>query len=176
MTNVTGTAASLTAGTVTTNANLTGDVTSSGNATTFGTSKTLVTPTIAQINNSSAPGVKLQLRTQTDDSNSIASATTAGLIVQYGWGQIVGNATTNLTDTVTFPTAFTTIMGFTVCHVGGKTGSAATSITDLNVSASTTAYAAAGVLTTTTAGVTLSRGTSYGATSYYGYTWIAWGV
>lgn len=34
-TNLTGTAASLTAGTVTTNANLTGDITSSGNATTF---------------------------------------------------------------------------------------------------------------------------------------------
>ncbi|SER52566.1 beta strand repeat-containing protein, partial [Flavobacterium frigoris] len=38
-TNITGTAAGLTAGNVTTNANLTGDVTSSGNATTIGASK-----------------------------------------------------------------------------------------------------------------------------------------
>lgn len=38
-TNFTGTAASMTAGTVTTNANLTGDVTSSGNATTIGAAK-----------------------------------------------------------------------------------------------------------------------------------------
>lgn len=38
-TNISGTAASLTAGTVTTNANLTGDVTSSGNATTIGAGK-----------------------------------------------------------------------------------------------------------------------------------------
>jgi hypothetical protein len=40
-TNCSGTAASLTAGNVTTNANLTGDVTSSGNATTFGVNKNL---------------------------------------------------------------------------------------------------------------------------------------
>ncbi len=39
MTNVTGTASGLTAGTVTTNANLTGDVSSSGNATTIGAGK-----------------------------------------------------------------------------------------------------------------------------------------
>lgn len=39
-TNITGTAAGLTAGTVTTNANLTGDVTSSGNATTLATTQT----------------------------------------------------------------------------------------------------------------------------------------
>ncbi|SHG39910.1 hypothetical protein SAMN05444396_1111, partial [Flavobacterium segetis] len=38
-TNITGTAAGLTAGNVTTNANLTGDITSSGNATTIGASK-----------------------------------------------------------------------------------------------------------------------------------------
>lgn len=63
-TNITGTGASFTAGNVTTNANLTGDVTSSGNATTIGTNKvinsylstTAIELGYAQITSNFAPG------------------------------------------------------------------------------------------------------------------------
>lgn len=145
------------------------------------TNKTLTTPTIAQINNSTAPGVKLQLRTQTDNSNTIASATTAGVFVQYGWGQIIGNDTTSVTETITFPTAYTTVLGVMV-SAGGASGSApspATSITD-----STTEYGTTGALSiqwtdasTTGFRVTLGRtGANFSSASYYAYSWIAWGV
>jgi hypothetical protein len=139
------------------------------------TNKTLTTPIIAQINNSTAPGVKLQVRTQTDNSNSISNATTAGVFVQYGWGQVQGNNTTTVSDTVTFPTAFTTVLGMTVSHLAAKVGTA-TSITDLGVATSANSVASVGVITTTGATVILSRGANYGNTAYYGYSWIAWGI
>lgn len=142
------------------------------------TNKTLTTPTIAQINNSSEPGVKLQLRTQTDNSNSIASATTAGLIIQQGWIQIIGDGTGTIEDTVTFPTAFTTVMGVMIGLAGVK-ASVASSVTDL-----TTAMAggvgwsaASSSVTTTNFLLTIARNTgNFTATSYYGASWIAWGV
>lgn len=123
----------------------------------------------------STTGLLLTARTQTDNSNSIASATTNALRVQYGWGQVEGNGTASMTDTVTFPTAFTTTLGFMAFHIGAKT-SAATSITDLNVAASAASVVRGGVISTTAADITMTRTSNYSAGSYYGYTWIAWGV
>lgn len=144
------------------------------------TNKTLTTPTIAQINNSSAPGVKFQVRTQTDNSNSIASATTAGVYMQYGWGQKVGdNVSTIIQDSVTFPTAFTTVLGVIVVPGAVSTG-AASDITGL-----TTTWGSAGTQPTytwtsvTTSGFTVNMSRSsgaFGSSAYYGYSWIAWGV
>ena len=139
------------------------------------TNQTLTTPTIAQINNSTAPGVKLQVRVQTDNDNTIVNTTQAGVITQYGWGQIVGNDTAEITNTVTFPTAFTTILGFVVTQLGGKVGAAA-NLTGLDVAAGAGAIARVGVLTNSTAPVTLNRTGAYGATAYYGFSWIAWGI
>lgn len=154
------------------------DKTGSGTTVVMSSTPTIVTPTIAQINNSSAPGVALQLRTQTDNSNSIASATTAGLIVQYGWGQLIGSGTASMSETVTFPTTYSTIMGMIVTG-GGATdtdSTAATSITDFEVTTNTVATYSS--VTTSTASVRLERagGESFTNTRYWGYAWIAWGV
>ena len=147
-----------------------GDIYSNGEKVIFG-----ATPTITQINNSAAPGVKLQVRVQTDNSNSITNTTQAGVITQYGWGQIVGNGTTELTDTVTFPTAFTTILGFMVTQIGAK-GGVASSITDLSSAAGAGSIARVGGITNSSVPVYLNRTSAYAGTAYYGYTWIAWGV
>jgi len=142
------------------------------------TSPTVTTPTIAQINNATAPGVKLQLGTQTDNSNSIASATTAGLIVQQGWGQVVGGGAATLTDTVTFPTTFTTIMGVVISAGAASTGAAA-SITGLTTEYGSTLGIAAhwSDVTNSTVAINFVRQSgTFGTGTYYGYSWIAWGV
>jgi len=139
--------------------------------------KTIASPTIAQINNSSAPGVKLQRRTQTDDSNSIANATTAGVITQMGWGQVQGSGSINTTDTVTFPTAFTTVLGVQISILGYKTPSAATSITAMTGNFGAIYSAAAHDISTTQFTAEIIRGSStMSASVYFGYSWIAWGV
>ena len=143
------------------------------------TNKTLTTPTIAQINNSTAPGVKLQLRTQTDNSNSIASATTAGVFVQYGWGQIVGNDTSGLSETVTFPTAFTTVLGVSISFGGVKTGSSAATITALDISLAGASGPHAVWSSVTTSGFTANLARvagSFSSSNFHGYSWVAWGV
>lgn len=140
------------------------------------TNKTLTTPTIAQINNSSAPGVKLQVRTQTDNSNSITSATTAGVFIQYGWGQFLGNGTNNVNDTVTFPTAFTTPLGVTLTFNGFKSGgTSATDITQLTSRIGSGVVAEAHSVSTTGFTAAFSSSGTYGA-AYHGYSWIAWGA
>lgn len=140
------------------------------------TNKTLTTPTIAQINNSS--GVKLQLDTQTDNSNSISSAQTSGVRMQFGWGQVVGNGASTITDSVIFPTAFTTVYGVVATLMGNSSG-AASDATGLNQSyTSTTAFIANAYAPTTTGfSVGLSRSSGvFNTSTYYGYSWIAWGV
>lgn len=141
------------------------------------TNKTLTTPTIAQINNSSAPGVKLQLNTQTDNSNSISSATTAGLYIQTGWGQFAGNGTATQTETVTFPTAFTTVYSLQVTFVGATAAdsTAATSITDLEV-ASGTIWGRAHGISTTNAVMGLGTSGTFASTRFYAYSWTAIGA
>lgn len=138
---------------------------------------TISTPIIDQINASGAPGVKITARTQTDNANTIASATTAGLIVQYGWGQINGNGTANITDTVTFPTAFTTLLGVMVSTGGNSIGTAA-NISGLTGAIPST-FSDTGWYNATNTGFTAQQIRSTGtfvAGNYYGYSWVAWGV
>lgn len=142
-------------------------------------SPTIVTPTIAQINNASTPGVKLQLETQTDNSNSITSALTAAVYVQVGWGQVVGGGAATLTDSVTFPTSFSTVLGVAIAPLGISTPSAATDITGLTQSTSTTSGLVVATKSITTSGFTADLGRSTGtfsSSNFYGYSWIAWGT
>ena len=88
-TGLTGTAASLTAGTVTTNANLTGPVTSSGNATTISNSinlpanPTTTTQAVGENTNIIATDafVQAQINNQVDMHDPVQAATTAALIL-----------------------------------------------------------------------------------------------
>jgi len=141
------------------------------------TNKTLTTPIIAQINNSSAPGVKLQLNTQTDNSNSITSATTAGVYMQMGWAQIAGNGSTPLDQTITFPTAYTTLYGVSATFIGATAAdsTAATSVIDLEVG-SGTIWASTYAQSTTAVTLRLGSTGTFATTRFYAVSWIAWGV
>ena len=116
-----------------------------------------------------------QTNYQTDNDNTIASSTNQEVKYQGGWGQVEGNGSTSINVTITFPQAFTTLLGFVATHGPGRSGTAA------NLSNFTTAAAAGsiifpGVLTVSNAPITLSRTGTYGAGSYYAYSWLAWGL
>lgn len=115
---------------------------------------------------------------QTDNSNSIGNVSNGDLIFQYGWGQVLGDGTAAFETSVTLPTAFTTILGVSVCLLPVK-ATAATSITDLTSDYSTVIANAivAAPISTTGFNVLLQRASgTFGATTYYGFSWIAWGL
>lgn len=149
MTNVSGTAANLTAGHVTTNANLTGNVTSSGNATTIAS-----------------------YRTNRQNNGSNITETVAK--VQTGWvaGQGVGN--TAVSFTITFPVAFTNVPIVT-CTFGGDTAGVTSTLGSggANVSA---AYAQARSLTTTTFSLTVTGSGTWSTSNTVYVHWIAIGT
>lgn len=116
------------------------------------------------------------IRTQTDNSDSIASATTDNFFVQFGWGQREGDGTASISSTVTFPTAFTSILGVAVSHGAAKATSAAADITGLVSAAGAGAAATWDDLTTTSVVVNLTRTANYAAGNFYGFSWIAWGT
>ncbi len=129
LTNCTGTASGLTAGNVTTNANLTGHVTSTGNAAVLGsftsaqlaaaltdetgsganvhaTSPTLVTPTLGV-------GTYTMLKQASTEPSTTPSGTTATLDLNSGNKQTInlGSASGNVTLTLTIPTGTTSASG-----------------------------------------------------------------
>lgn len=93
-TNLTGTAASLTAGHVTTNANLTGDVTSSGNATTLAN-----IPAISGVNLTSLNASNLGSGNVPDARNTVSNSTTTTM---SALGTIGGLATVTGTGAFSF--------------------------------------------------------------------------
>lgn len=126
----------------------------------------------------SANGVLLQLRTQTDNANSIASATTNALKIQSGWGAVIGVAANSVTETVTFPTAFSVAPIVSMQYIGFKTGSSyPTTITDTTAGANQ--LCGAGNITTTNFAAMVAdkvTATNLSTTIVYAYTWIAIGV
>lgn len=120
--------------------------------------------------------VSMSTSTQTDNSNTIANTAQSALKVYYGWGQILGSGTAGMSELVTFPAAFSTVLGVEVCWIGFKSGgTAATSITNFNTKIG------AGVniepVPITNSGFTM-QATSTGifGAAYHGYSWIAWGI
>lgn len=119
-------------------------------------------------------------RVQTDNSNSIANSTVDNLLVQFGWGQVVGSGASTVTDTVTYPTAFDTVYGVTISFAGSDTSAPpAPTITGLDTASggNTSPHAYTTSIGTTTFGVVLDRiAGTFNASFYWGYTWIAWGA
>ncbi len=115
---------------------------------------------------------------QTDNSNTIASVSGVPIKVQFGWGQVQGNNSLSVNDAVTFPVAFTTVLGVNVSAIGAKVTTSATSITDLTAQYGVGQIdAVAEVVTTTGFNCNLQRAVSaLASTVFYGYSWIAWGI
>lgn len=95
-----------------------------------------------------------------------------------GWGQIKGSGAISTTDTVTLPTAYTTILGVQVTMLGYKaSATAATDITDLtgtfNISLNANPYD----ITTSNFKVEMARASGTMSTNvWFAYSWMAWGI
>ncbi len=101
-TNLTGTAASLTAGTVTTNANLTGPITSVGNAVASLAAHNVLTGNGSSAVNSVAPGTSGNVLTSngTDWVSTSASSGSGSVIRLFANNAIAGNPADNSEDTL----------------------------------------------------------------------------
>lgn len=117
---------------------------------------------------------------QTDNNNSIVSTQDAKIQLQAGWAQATGSGASSMSIPVTFPQAFTTVLGVIVQLNAVKATTAASTIKDLNANYNTTAEvfsASAGTILETGFTANLARSTStYSAGTFYGLSWFAWGT
>lgn|SRR3990167_1851817 len=112
-----------------------------------------------------------QIRYQSDTTNSIQE----NVLIQTGWGWIIGDGTTYISETVTFPTAFTTLLAILGTPTGFKSGSNPTSIIDISVGNLTAAFAATNQ-TVSSFQVGLWTTGTFSATGRYIYSWMALGI
>jgi len=141
-TNITGTAAGLTAGNVTTNANLTGDVTSSGNATTIGANKAV----LSKLDASNATANKVLMSgasaspTWSTPTFPNASATSRKMIVSDGtnwiastelWPIATTSGNTLISDGTNWVTSATRNNWTSLVVSGSNYTNATTSLTDI---------------------------------------------
>lgn len=114
--------------------------------------------------------------TQTANNGTISNNTFPGLKIQSGWGQFLGNSTTSIQTTVTFPESFTTVMGVIISFNGYKaTAGAAADIRGFNTRIATSAWIEAVNITDSNFIASASNTNTMGA-RYHGYSWVAWGV
>lgn len=117
-------------------------------------------------------------RRQDDNSNTISDSTKSGLLIQYGWCQIIGNATRDIRQNITFDTAFSekpviltgnmaALASAYGTDIAGLTGFDSTSNSASPVSHSTTGF---------TMVLRKESGGTFSATTYYGASWIAIGT
>lgn len=115
----------------------------------------------------------LGIRQQSNTTNSVVSVKE-----QRGWGFINTPGGSNyVSETVTFPVAFTTLHGLVVSSLGQLNGSDPGSIPALT-SDFNQAVAGSSIPTLTTfkVGIATNGGGNFGANERWAYSWIAWGV
>ena len=100
----------------------------------------------------------------------------SGVSIEFGWNQVTGAAAASVTQTVTFPRAFSSILFVIASFIGAKNNSAATSIGDTSGLARAIADATAVTITGFTAVIKNGDNTNLTATMRYAYSWIAIGV
>lgn len=146
-TNITGTAAGLTAGTVTTNANLTGDVTSVGNATSLVATTNATLTTLSGLTTASSLASVGTITSGTWNGTTIA-------IAHGGSGQTTANAALNafLPDQTSNSGKFLTTDG---TNTSWATPTAGT-VTSVNVSGGTTGLTTSGGPVTSSGTITLA--------------------
>lgn len=123
---------------------------------------------IQRLNVQQQPNINIQL----DTTNS----TPSGVKVQTGWGQILGAGASSLSETVTFPVAFTAVYSVTISFLGFKSGgTAATDITQFNSAISGGNMVQTNSITLSSFVAMMQSTGTFGA-AYHGYSWIAYGV
>lgn len=111
-------------------------------------------------------GIRYQSNTTNSNQN--------GVWIQSGWGFFVGDGDTSATESVTFPTAFTTVLSVVATGIGYKDSSDPSGIGDFGDYG---VYANVNSVSTTGFNVALNIPSgSIGATRRVGYSWIAIGI
>lgn len=121
----------------------------------------------------------LRGRYQSDNNNTIANSAPTGLTIQFGWGQIQGDNSSQVQGTVTLPTAFSSTLMVIVGSVDARTAGVAATLGALTNSPGTGGWTAfAGDITATDFQITLLRsdGVNFDTGAYYGFSWIAIGT
>jgi hypothetical protein len=186
-----------TTGTAKVNANLTGPITSSGNATSIAsqtgigskfvvdTSPTLVTPNIGTpsaavlTNATGLPGTGMT-GTYTFNTQAITTNTTqTAAIMKEGWNYLSAASGNSASSAITFPTAFpNSIVNLQFGTLGFVAGTAPSSITNFNTAFNGETFALSAT-SISTSGFTfnLYKTAAFGGiTNYYGFWWRAVGT
>lgn len=111
---------------------------------------------------------------------STTNSTKAGVYVQHGWGFWTGTgAANNITKAVTFPLAYTTILGVIISSPGGKSAADPTAIGDFVTANGNEADILQALSQTTsgfTASITAQNATNLANGFRYGFVWVAFGI
>jgi hypothetical protein len=117
-----------------------------------------------------------QLPYQQDTTNS----TKEDVLFQTGWGFIStgGGGVSQITETVTFPVAFTTLLGIETTTVGLLAGSDPASIIALTATTGGDIISSIYQPTATNfiSSLKVAGGTNFAASQRWGYSWLAWGT
>ena len=114
----------------------------------------------------------------THRQDNTTNNTISGVVVEHGWGFIQGDATTAITEAVTFSSAYSNIPVVLVSYCG-KTAVLPDSLDDFGTPYQGITTAMPHTITTTGFTVYMSAEngvTSFPNTDYFGYTWIAIGT
>lgn len=142
-------------------------------------------PTAAIADGAVTPIKLANFNYQTDNGGTISSSTNGVIKLQAGWGQMVGNSSNTMTEAVTFPQEFSTVLGVVMAPLAAKATSNAANISELDTGGGGPQDWAPTPLSITNSGFTtqLNRHVQAGGASQnfnntirYGYSWLAWGL
>lgn len=106
-----------------------------------------------------------------------ANTTQTGAIIQSGFNFVDANATPTTTKAITFPAAFTTLIGLEMGVIGVRTSSDPVAITDFNVAiGGEQVTVSSGAMSNTGFTAQLTKTTNFSAGTRYGFWWRATGV
>jgi len=110
-------------------------------------------------------------------SVSLNTVNQPNVIIQCGWGFIIGDGVNYSFDQViTFPVAFTTLLGITATIIGYRSGANPTTINDFSVTGVFSASAEASSVSQSHMHIINVEGAVLGSTVRIGYSWIAIGI
>lgn len=124
-----------------------------------------------KLNPAQSNGITVQHQAVTTNSSQ-------SIKMQTGWGFITTPGGTGvITGSITFPTAFTTLLGVVITDIGYKASADPSSILDFQTGGGSEVITAKSLATTGfTAVINTSGGGNFGASERHGYSWIAWGI
>lgn len=114
----------------------------------------------------------------THRQDNTTNNTISGVVIEHGWGFIQGDATANISEAVSFSSAFTNIP-VVITNYCGKTAVLPNSLDDFGAPYPGMTQTIPHTITTTGFTMVMSAEsgvTSFPVTDYFGYTWIAIGT